>query len=218
MPFEKSIAWAFSFIVLLTFNSQLSYSGAAFAESYHECIEATRESNSITKSTPHAKASMTFKMSAFWIFFPISIHRRARRWNQHYIKQGLNKKICLANYLVPPFHVWSPQYLQMQDNFSSHLCCNLLKVFIWRLCAEWGGNTEQWVLGMKKLDSSILVIIGHHWISGTPGLILTNFKCLLGRVCVVCGKDASQEVQPLNWLCTICSDTFFIRQSSAKFI
>lgn len=86
---------------------------------------------------------------------------------------------------MSPYYVWSAQYLQMQDNFSSHLYCNLLKMFVWRLCAESGGKTEQWVL---ETNGSILLIIGHHWKLAIPRITLTLFKCLLGQMCVVCGN------------------------------
>lgn len=121
--------------------------------------------------------------------------------------------------MVSPFHVWSSQYLQMQDNFPSHLCRSLPKVLIWRHCAHRMGRKHwQQVLEMKKLDSSILVIIGHRWNLDPLRLILTHFRCLLGQICVVCENYTFQEVQPLNWLCGIRSYPFSIRQLSAKFI
>lgn len=118
--------------------------------------------------------------------------------------------------MVSPSQGWSPQYLQMQDKFPSHLCCSLPKVLIWKHCAH-RVRRKHWATGFrneKKLGGSILLIIGHHRNLDPPRLILTHFKYLLGQMCAVCGNHAFQEVQPLNWLYVICSHTF----SSAKFI
>lgn len=57
--------------------------------------------------------------------------------NEDWIKQ------CLTNYLVSPFHVQSPQYLQKQDDLPSHLCCCLPKVLTWRHCVHRVGR-NQW--------------------------------------------------------------------------